>query len=170
MCTRKRSRLFIKVLENFVYKQHYELTRKDRINSKKKSIIGKSHSDSCFHFNTYWLTLLAGLRIYWDCNSCQRIRTRPKRRSVLSITLNCIHWWGSSSGTLRSTKSSLCYHYSQVHSDLKWSYHVVNWKKKNVVVPVGVPSMGQIDLFANYLYSIEISWNHRSVQTNEYYY
>ena len=33
---------------------------------------------------------------------------KKTKRGVLSMTLNCIRWWGSSSGDLRDVKTTLC--------------------------------------------------------------
>ena len=38
---------------------------------------------------------------------------------TLSMTLNCLWWWGSSSGALKRVESLLCYYYPKVHHDLE---------------------------------------------------
>ena len=61
-----------------------------------------------------------------------------KKMECLVLKLNCICWWGSSSG---ECGVFFHYHYTQVH----WA---------EVVLLVRVTSMGQIDLRKHYLYSI----------------
>ena len=84
------------------------------------------------------LEMLAGFRIYWLYPQLT-IRPPPQKKDgVLGMTLNCIWWWGSNSGDLRSVHYPIHCHYSQVHSDLEymlWSH------------------LGQIDLFKIYSYS-----------------
>ena len=62
---------------------------------------------------------------------------------VLSMTLKDTCWLGFCSGALGSVESSLYCYYSQVHC-------------LGVVVLVRISSMGQIELFENYLYWIGI--------------
>ena len=38
----------------------------------------------------------------------------------ISMTLNCVWQWGSSSGVLRRVQLPLCWHYFQVHSPTEW--------------------------------------------------
>ena len=78
-------------------------------------------------FLPYWL----GLE-YVNYIPCWEVRSSPKS-SVLGMTLNCIWWWGSSSGGLSLLPDQL-------------------WPR--VVILVRIPSIGEIDLFKEYLYSI----------------
>ena len=65
------------------------------------------------------------------------------RWEVLGITVNCIWWWGLCCRDLGSMK----YPFIAILPDPLVS---------RVVAPVRVPSMGQIELFKSYLYSIGI--------------
>ena len=90
-----------------------------------------------------WNIQLAELRICW-LYSCSGVRLPPEKKgSVLSMTLNCIWWFGSSSGALGSVE-----------------YIFISITPRptltGVVVLVSVPWMGQIDLFKK----ICIQWNH----------
>ena len=89
-------------------------------------------------------------KIWWDLSYCSTARLRipelyplrrHKKKGVISMKLNCILFWGSSSGDLERTEySSLT-----LLPDLLWPGGVVS---------VRVPSMSQVDQFNNYLYSI----------------
>ena len=56
---------------------------------------------------------------YTDSIFCRRIRAPPKG-CILIITLNCIRWWGSSSGDLGSVDYPLHCHYLEVHWNPGW--------------------------------------------------
>ena len=70
---------------------------------------------------------------------CRGLRIH-KRKDVPSMTLNCIWWWGYTSGAFVILEHPVM--------------TITPWI--GVVVPVRFPSMGIIDLFKNYLYSIGI--------------
>ena len=65
--------------------------------------------------------------------------TNQECGGIQDMTHNIIQWVSSRSWDMGNVMSPLHCHYSQTHSD-----------------PVRVPSMGQIDLYANYIYFIRI--------------
>ena len=69
---------------------------------------------------------------YANCIPCRVVRhlLPPRTKKVLSMTLNCIWLWRSSSGTLWS---------------VEYSFAIT--PRSTLTVPVGVPSMDEIDLF-----------------------
>ena len=64
--------------------------------------------------------------------------TNTSKRSVPGIKINCIWWWDSSSKDLRSEEYTFI---------VITSLTSLNWL--GVLVPIRVPSIGQINLFAN---------------------
>ena len=81
---------------------------------------------------------------YADFIPCRQIRwssQKKKKMCVLGMTLNCIWWWGSSSGECGVL---LRCHYSQVHSNTEWLYSLrfhlwVKWIcLKNYLYLIGI--------------------------------
>ena len=73
---------------------------------------------------------------YSECILWRGVSPPPtKKASVLSMRLNCIWWWGSSS---RECRVPFHYHYSKLH-------------RPEVLIP-----MGQIVLFKNYSYLMKL--------------
>ena len=94
--------------------------------------------------HTPWHSILSVDLEYTDCIFCRRVR--PPQKSVLGMTLNCIQWFWSlgKSGVIPSLL---------LLSDSLWPREVV---------PVEVPSMGQINAW-KLLVLDRNTWNHITI-------
>ena len=97
--------------------------------------------------------------IFIDCHQGDKTpphtHTHTKRWGVLGMILNHILWWGSSSGDMESVKYLFITITPKVNAD-------------KVVVPVRAPSMGQIDLFKNYLDLIRLCAKKKKLLKSNY--
>ena len=119
--------------------------KRERLKKKKKKQKLITYNDIDFkltfgplHYSLLSLPLLLNTPII-PCRGVRFFTPPQKRRGVQDITLNCILWWGSSSGDLRRWSTPPL----PLLPNLLWP---------RVAVSIRLQSMGQIDLFKNYLY------------------